>query len=266
MVDIEKVISRSEIFDKEEQNRSSDSEVYALPPPGFDFEIVDIDDVGDTEILNTETKSNDDGSQIEQEPEEKVELFNMFSSLDSTSNLVKVKVDNIDANDDNDNPVKYNDEEWDMMANGRNERPISYYFQSETDAVKLNDYTEVAVDGQTIYDWSEKFRIISNYKVINLKEFNSKVNLIYRPKHGKTSKKNNRKSRMRRDAQIFKKERLKNWKKSLKLIQQRLENIPTKDYTMKNPVKYVFQENGERKRIIPTVNKKYNSSKKVPLR
>lgn len=253
MVEVEKVISRSELFDDEGNNEPSYSEIYTLPPPGFDFEIVDVDD----QEGNTQTDEVTDDKEVE----EKVELFNMFSSSDNTSNLVKVKVDDFVSDDKNDNIIKYNDEEWDSLVKARNIRPMSYYFQSENDNSKVDDYLKVAVDGQTIHYWSEKFRIISNYKLMNLKEFNSKVNLVYRPKLSKKS--TLRKSRKRRDAQIFKKERLKNWKKSLDLIQQRIQTVTSKDYTRKDPVKVVFKENGETRRVIQ--RSKNNSRSRITI-
>lgn len=248
MMDVKHVISRSEIFEDESRNKTNldSSQDYVLPPLGFDFEIVDVEDDSAAEFSSSEQHRDD---KIEEEKkkakDENVELFNMFSSLGNTSNLVKIKVDELKIEDEH-QLEKLNDEEWDQLAKNRNKRPLSYYFQTKDDVSMREDCIKVAIEGRTIYDWNQKFRVLSDYKVIDLKKFNSRVDLCFKIKQEKNRKKNNRKSRMRRDAQIFKKERLINWNKSLERIMQNQQKIPVKDYTMKNPVKYVFQKDGKK--------------------
>lgn len=269
MTDIEKVVSRSQLYESGEENESDVSQDYVLPPPGFDFEIVDVEDEEPVmESDKSETKTTDITEDVElkdeEEKEEKVEFFNMFSSMGNESNLVKVNVKEliIEVNDD---ILKETDSNWDEFVEIRNKRPLSYYFQTDSDSTNNELISQVAVDGQTIHEWSKKFRILSNHRVIDLKKFNSRVNLYYKVKQGKTSKKNNRKSRMKRDAQIFKKERLDEWNKSLKRIEKDLLSKPVKEYTKKNPVRYTFAENGERQRCfdIPSLRSNNRSSKKA---
>lgn len=245
MSSFEKAVSRSQLYASDENNDVSDlsnsdnDQEYNLPPPGFDFEIVDIADNEDNEdnneVSDTENKSgaNKEIGSHDVADGEKVEFFPLFSTLGNTdsdsknlSNLVQIKVNTIEeiVGEETKN-VKLTDSEWDDLAAQRNKsfRPLSYYLQLDPiNDNELEKIQSVAVDGDTILKWNKEFAIKSNYKLIDLKEYNAKIDLYHKiemPATDKSSKK--RPSKRKRDAKIFKKERVKKWKSDLKQAKER---------------------------------------------
>lgn len=290
-----KTVSRSQLYNDsdDEQSSSSNNEDYTLPPPTFDFEIVDIDD---HEEENRKEDNSDDEKVEEGEKKDKVEFFPLFSTS-STSNsnnepnnttptnnnnnnngLVKIKVDNVDdivdevfdtlTSGNNTANKQIKDEEWDQIAKERNKsaRPLNYYFQDENLKDENNaKYQSVAVDGDTIIQWSEKFRVISNYKVIDITKFNSKIDLYYRQTNEKNKvKKHNRSGKKKRDAKIFKKERIREWKQKLKDAKERAKRQNFKDYNINT--KSTKKRFGDSfKKRINTVPKSKSSSSSISI-
>lgn len=264
----EKKVSRSQLFDNDNDNNvelNDNNEEYNLPPPGFDFEIVDIEDNDtDDKLKYVESKTKEKEEEIEEE--EKIEFFPLFSTSSSTTttnhdnqestktNLVKIKIDN---NDDEVNTIdeidtlllgksNISDQDWDRMVNEFNldHRPLSYYYDNtDNDSNdKIQKYKSVAINGEDVIRLSQYFRIISDYKVINLKEYNSKIDLYY--SIPKAKKSNKRSSRKKRDAKIFKKERLQEWNSKLKEINECSKNMTIRDYSKdsKTSKKIIFDD------------------------
>lgn len=236
-----KTVSRSQLYESDgEDNARSDDQEYNYPPPGFDFEIVDVEEICATE----EAQNGDAGAKREEtnstkEDEDKVEFFPLFStntnpddaslanSTGGTGRLVRIKVDDIAEVDDEKETGKVKDEEWDQIARERNEsrRPLSFYYQA-TDSNdghnEMEKYKAVAVDGDTVIQWSKQFRILTNYRVMNLKKYNATVDLYHKidrsPRNGKSKK---RAGKKQRDAKIFRKERMKEWRQKLSEARER---------------------------------------------
>lgn len=236
-----KTVSRSQLYESDgEDNARSDDQEYNYPPPGFDFEIVDVEEIRATE----EAQNGDAGAKREEtnstkEDEDKVEFFPLFStntnpddaslanSTGGTGRLVRIKVDDIAEVDDEKETGKVKDEEWDQIARERNEsrRPLSFYYQA-TDSNdghnEMEKYKAVAVDGDTVIQWSKQFRILTNYRVMNLKKYNATVDLYHKidrsPRNGKSKK---RAGKKQRDAKIFRKERMKEWRQKLSEARER---------------------------------------------
>lgn len=236
-----KTVSRSQLYESDgEDNARSDDQEYNYPPPGFDFEIVDVEEIRATE----EAQNGDAGAKREEtnstkEDEDKVEFFPLFStntnpddaslanSTGGTGRLVRIKVDDIAEVDDEKETGKVKDEEWDQIARERNEsrRPLSFYYQA-TDSNdghnEMEKYKAVAVDGDTVIQWSKQFRILTNYRVMNLKKYNATVDLYHKidrsPRNGKSKK---RAGKKQRDAKIFRKERMKDWRQKLSEARER---------------------------------------------
>lgn len=236
-----KTVSRSQLYESDgEDNARSDDQEYNYPPPGFDFEIVDVEEIRATE----EAQNGDAGAKREEtnstkEDEDKVEFFPLFStntnpddaslanSTGGTGRLVRIKVDDIAEVDDEKETGKVKDEEWDQIARERNEsrRPLSFYYQA-TDSNdghnEMEKYKAVAVDGDTVIQWSKQFRILTNYRVMDLKKYNATVDLYHKidrsPRNGKSKK---RAGKKQRDAKIFRKERMKEWRQKLSEARER---------------------------------------------
>lgn len=232
-------VSRAQLYDSEENLENGDSsQEYALPPPDFDFEIVDVeDDIIDTEATPEDKKEAENISEQKEDDKETgtVEYFPLFSTStnddsESKSQLVKVKVDTVEEVEDRKHP----DKNWDAIAAERNAnaRPLSYYFQ-EKSADEFTKVASVAVDGETILEWNKQFRIESDYKVIDLKKLNATIDLYNRSDSSirnkdKTHKK--RAGKKKRDAKIFKKERLREWKIKLQQAKENAKKRKYKDY------------------------------------
>lgn len=243
-----KTVSRSQLYESDgEDNARSDDQEYNYPPPGFDFEIVDVDDVDDVNVeeitATEETQNGDSGAKREDtnstKGEEKVEFFPLFStntnpddaslanSTGNTGGLVRIKVEDIAEVDDEKETGKVKDEEWDQIARERNEsrRPLSFYYHATDSNDGHNEMEKckaVAVDGDTVIHWSKQFRILTNYKVMDLKKHNATVDLYHKidrsPRNGKSKK---RAGKKQRDAKIFRKERIKEWKQKLSEARER---------------------------------------------
>lgn len=250
-----KTVTRSQLYDSDTENENIEPSEYNLPPPGFDFEIVDIEDNYESESnsQNEEAKSetisktelNENTTEGEKEKVEFFPLFSMPANLTNNSDdknnndnsengLVKIKVTDIEDLDEYGNDGKLNDKEWDETAKERNlsARPLDYYYV-ETDSINdKKGYESVAVSGGTIIEWSTQFRVLSNYKVIDLKKYNSKIDLYHKSdsskRQGKSKKRDGKK---KRDAKIFKKERLHAWKQQLKEAKERAKSRKYKDYS-----------------------------------
>lgn len=272
-----KTVSRSQLFDddfnsnhnNDELTNSSDSEPqnYTLPPPGFDFEIVDVEDA--------EHSSNNDTTEVESgeyAKEEKVEYFPLFSTSNDTKedareakpSLVKVKIDDVSVEEERDEfkSTKDQEKEWDDLVHqlNANARPLSYYFPTlgEDEHRKMES---MAVDGETILKWSKEFVVESKYKLIDLKEYNAKIDLYYKIDASR-KKSRKRPGKKKRDARIFRKERLEKWKKDLKLAQERARQRKYRElsnFTKEKPKKSFFGENTKRIRTVSRSSNKATS-------
>lgn len=246
-----KTVSRSQLYQSgDEEGSSSDDQEYNNPPPGFDFEIVDVEDAAE----EPEQNGNAENQNIEsQEKEEKIEFFPLFSTTEGTNNststdgitgsaggLVKIKINDVtDVDYDSKQPEKVNDEEWDQIAKKRNEskRPLSFYYQAtdSSENGKTEEYKSVAVDGETVIQWSKDFRILTNYRVVDLQKFNATVDLYHKIENSaRNGKSRKRAGKKQRDGKIFKKERLKKWKQQLLEANQRAKQRTYRDYDTAN--------------------------------
>lgn len=253
-----KTVSRSELFNNSDDisdNSGTDAEI--LPPQGFDFDIVDIDDDDlrnntDNEVSDNKTKESENAAEneepkLKEKNDKNVTFFRMFSTNVSSdaknddsgnidNGLVKVIIDDVQDNNDDEllNPsnAKINDEEWDNIAKEINlkQRPLNYYYKPNN-LIDHEKFKLVAVDGDTILKWNKQFKILSDNNLINLNEFNSKIDLYYSSNNQlNNQKKTKRLSKKKRDAKIFKRERIKEWKKNLKLAQQRAAKNTFRNY------------------------------------
>lgn len=255
-------VSRAQLFNSDNDvNLNDDNHEYNLPPPGFDFEIVDIEDndnIVDDKLENKEDKTKEKEEEIKEEG--KIEFFPLFSTSSTTTktndnqestknNLVKIRLDNDDKDSDEINTLlmdksTVNDQDWDRIVNEFNlsHRPLSYYYENtdKDSNDKIHKLKSVAINGEDIIKLSEYFRILTDYKVNNLKEYNSKIDLYYSISKSKKSK--NRNSRKKRDAKIFKKERLQDWNARLKQINENSKKMSIRDYSKdsKIPRKVIF--------------------------
>lgn len=237
-----KTVSRSQLYESGgEDAASSDEQEYNCPPPGFDFEIVDVDDDVDADQppaaeAGDAGDKTDDSTSLAKDGDDKVEYFPLFSttatpngaSLTNSSgtagSLVRIKVDDLADVDEEQEPGKVKDEEWDQIAKERNEsrRPLSYYYHDGDGDDQVEKYKEVAVDGDTVIQWSKHFRILTNYRVKDLAKHNATVDLYHKiDRSARDGKGKKRGGKKQRDAKIFRKERLKEWKQKLAEARER---------------------------------------------
>ncbi|KAG0680662.1 hypothetical protein C6P40_004181 [Pichia californica] len=267
-----KTISRSQLYESDHESNNDNDDLnidqeYNLPPPGFDFEIVDIDDIEEKEDKEEKIEDEDE----EAEEDEKVEFFPLFSTSNQSndnnsinSNLVKVKMDIDSDNNEIDELItnidknKFTDEEWDriVLKLNSNNRNINYYYKNTNNnsIEEINKFKSVAVDGNTILKWNEQFRIISDYKLINLNEFNKKIEDQIKISNKNLIKSKKRGGKKKRDAKIFKKERLKIWKLKLKEAKERSKQRIYKDHSNK-PIKSTKTKFGDSFKKRNTISK-----------
>lgn len=235
-------VSRSQLYNNENDQSLSDSNSdhilqennvsnEYIPPIGFDFEIVEIEDTPLVEEEENKKEKDDNGNGDKED--EKIEYFPLFSTSSNAEDhednknkgLVRLKIDNLN-NDDRDDG---NNSDWDEYVKNQS-RPDSYYF-SKIDDTELKKILEVAVTGTQIYEWKEQFKKITDYRLLDLKKFNLslKIQKINKDdnKNGTVNKpkKKKRSGRMKRIDKIDNKLKLEEWKKELELAQLRNQKL-----------------------------------------
>lgn len=237
-------VSRSQLYNDEENDQSqsdsnsghslqeNDKHAEYIPPIGFDFEIVDVEDIPLVEVKENTNEGNDDNENEDKEGE-KTEYFPLFSTSSKTEDqgynknkgLVKLKIDNLNDDDRDDG----NNSDWDEYVKNQ-ARPDSYYF-SKIDDIELKKILEVAVTGAKIYEWKEQFKKVTDYRLLDLKKFNLslKIQKVKKDdnKNGTVDKpkKKKRSCKKKRMNKIDNKLKLKGWKKELKLAQLRNQKL-----------------------------------------
>jgi hypothetical protein len=250
----ERTVSRAQLYDNssddnftnhpqsDSSNGDADADVNEytmMPPPGFDFEIVDVEDEPQeaeessaTENSRAEEKDQN-GAMSSAEDEEHVEYFPLFSTTAGSSSdaaaprLVRLKID--DNADVDVESVKFDDSDYDKLVEQHNARARRQRESGITKIVKIPetyDYAqminEMAVDGNTIREWSVKFAVPSTRKLIDLKEYNAKIELYHKiEKAKKDAKRKSRPGKKQREAKMWKKLREKEWKQKLREAQRK---------------------------------------------
>lgn len=250
----ERTVSRAQLYDNssddnftnhpqsDSSNRDADADVNEytmMPPPGFDFEIVDVEDEPQeaeessaTEKSKAEEKDQD-GAISSAEDGEHVEYFPLFSTTAGSSSdaaaprLVRLKID--DNADVDVESVKFDDADYDKLVEQHNARARRQRENGITKIVKIPetyDYAqminEMAVDGNTIREWSVKLAVPSTRKLIDLKEYNAKIELYHKiEKAKKDAKRKSRPGKKQREAKMWKKLREKEWKQKLREAQRK---------------------------------------------
>lgn len=281
----ERTVSRAQLyaddnsdddFDVRGDDENTNINEYAMPPPGFDFEIVDIDDNNnESNDESTKTAVSQDAEQEEAEDkeegkEDKVEYFPLFSTVSkeqdddspsstSTTKLVRVKIDdNADVDVDSE---KFDDLDYDKLVELQNARIRQERANKVTDIAAYREMIEqVAVDGNTIHEWSIQFKTPNTRRVIDLNEYNAQIDLYHKIEEvSKSSKAKSRPGKKKREAKIWKKIREKEWKQKLRDAQRKakLEKDGGKydrydDYKKESSKKFKFSDTFQKKRSTST--------------
>lgn len=250
-------------FEIDEDNINNNYEI--TPPPGFDFEIVDIVDGDDNKSDNNDSDKDSKNNDDTQNNKTKTEYFPLFSN----SEQIKIELNNQDEidNDNDDDYIISNDitnlpsNKYDEIVNNHNSliKSKKSYFQQSHD-LRVN---QVAVSGDEIYEWVNKFKILTNYRLIDLNKFNKQIDDWNSVSINKTTKikKRIRGGKKKREARIFRRERIAEWNKNLELARERSKKLSKERLMNKKSSKVKFGDSFKRSNNNRLSNKSSSTNK-----